>query len=129
MGSAKYIFQSLGEVNRLLPEISESIHFIRQHLLGAKEEWERIIVHITSNGNRPKESNETSEYVLVDREIRKIIDKGAILRDAARGFVDFPYKRKGTLVMLCWQPIDGDSIQYYHFPDEVEEQRRLIDFS
>ena len=45
--------------------------------------------------------------------IHQIKDMGVHLKDADRGLCDFPYRRNGKVVYLCWQ-LGEESISYWH---------------
>jgi hypothetical protein len=42
---------------------------------------------------------------------------GIVLRDPARGLIDFPAVHLGRQVLLCWQ-LGEDDIAWWHFPEE-----------
>jgi hypothetical protein len=42
---------------------------------------------------------------------------GIVLRDPARGLIDFPATHLGRQVHLCWQ-LGEDDLGWWHFPDE-----------
>ena len=42
---------------------------------------------------------------------------GIVLRDPARGLIDFPATHLGRQVQLCWQ-LGEDDLGWWHFPDE-----------
>lgn len=43
---------------------------------------------------------------------------GIQLKDYSRGLIDFPCRRDGRVVLLCWQLGETDEIQWWH---ELEE--------
>jgi hypothetical protein len=45
--------------------------------------------------------------------IQQIKDMGVLLKDADKGLCDFPYKRQGRVVYLCWH-LGEDKIEYWH---------------
>jgi hypothetical protein len=47
------------------------------------------------------------------REIEGLAAEGIILRDAETGLVDFPSRREGRIVHLCWRT-DEDRIGFWH---------------
>lgn len=42
---------------------------------------------------------------------------GIVLRDPARGLIDFPAVHRGRQVHLCWQ-LGEDDIGWWHFPED-----------
>lgn len=47
------------------------------------------------------------------QEIEGLAAEGIILRDADTGLVDFPSRREGRVVYLCWRP-EEDRVGYWH---------------
>jgi hypothetical protein len=45
--------------------------------------------------------------------IHQVKDMGVLLKDADKGLCDFPYKRRGRVVYLCWQ-LGEQRIEYWH---------------
>lgn len=73
--------------------------------------------HIASEGggNGHKKQPGMVERVQAAREIlHAIADQGVIVQDWTRGLVDFPHIRDGDEVFLCWEPMDGIKVRYYH---------------
>ena len=47
------------------------------------------------------------------REVQEITEKGIIVRDLERGLVDFPSRREGRDIFLCW--VQGEeNIGFWH---------------
>lgn len=47
------------------------------------------------------------------REVEGLASEGVILRDADTGLVDFPCRREGRTVYLCWRP-DEPEVRFWH---------------
>lgn len=47
------------------------------------------------------------------REVEGLASEGVILRDADTGLVDFPCRREGRTVYLCWRP-DEPEVGFWH---------------
>ncbi|MCH8802138.1 MAG: DUF2203 domain-containing protein [Chloroflexi bacterium] len=53
---------------------------------------------------------------LLQEGVQEILDRGIIVRDVARGLVDFPSQREAREVYLCW--IGGEErIEFWHETD------------
>ena len=52
--------------------------------------------------------------------------KGVIVRDLARGLVDFPSLHLGRRVLLCWLADDEQDIDWWHLPDEGFAGRKRL---
>ncbi len=57
-------------------------------------------------------------YVKSLYEIGKLTSEfhelGVQLKDYTRGLIDFPSRRDGRVVLLCWQLGEGDEIEWWH---------------
>lgn len=71
-----------------------------------------------------------SQYVKALYEIGKIstdIDNAGIqLKDPSRGLIDFPSRRAGRIVLLCWQLGEPDEIRWWHEIDSGFSGRQPI---
>ena len=55
----------------------------------------------------------------VEGVMAELDDKGIVFRDPSTGLIDFPsVGPDGAIRYLCWQPADGDSLSWWHTPDE-----------
>ena len=45
--------------------------------------------------------------------LQQVKEMGVLLKDVDQGLCDFPYKRHGRVVHLCWR-LDEESIGYWH---------------
>ena len=59
------------------------------------------------------------------REVQEITEKGIIVRDLERGLVDFPSRREGRDIFLCW--VQGEeNIGFWHGTDEGFGSRKRL---
>ncbi len=59
------------------------------------------------------------------RRIRELEDLGVEVRDVDLGLVDFPARRFGERVFLCWRVGERD-VSYWHRPDEGFSGRKSL---
>jgi Uncharacterized conserved protein (DUF2203) len=58
--------------------------------------------------------------------LEELSARGIILRDASRGLVDFPSRRRsGRVVFLCWQ-LGEDDLAWWHLPEDGFPGRRPL---
>jgi hypothetical protein len=50
-------------------------------------------------------------------EVEDLAARGIVLRDADTGLFDFPSRREGRIVYLCWRPDDESEVSYWHEVD------------
>jgi hypothetical protein len=92
---------TLAEATDALPDVRERVQRLRE-LLHARP---------TANGQAAR----------LDQEIAALIEQlqadGIVVRDPARGLIDFPaLAPSGETYLLCW--LDGeDAIEWWHWPD------------
>jgi hypothetical protein len=126
---------TLEEANELVPWLEATF----QRLVPAQEELtalqSRLLVlqrQRRSNGASSSQSGVTQvqeeQERLVQRfeeSIREITNEGILVRDVARGLVDFPSIREGREVYLCW--IGGEEqIEFWHETDRGFAHRQPL---
>ena len=58
--------------------------------------------------------------------VAKIVQTGCLVKDLDTGLIDFPAKRMGEEVYLCWK-LGEERIEYWHSVQEGFAGRRLLD--
>ena len=126
---------TLEEANELVPWLEATF----QRLVPAQEELtalqSRLLVlqrQRSSNGASSSQSEVTQVQEEQDRlgqrfeeSIREITNQGILVRDVARGLVDFPSIREGREVYLCW--IGGEEqIEFWHETDRGFAHRQPL---
>ena len=126
---------TLEEANELVPWLETTF----QRLVPAQEELtalqSRLLVlqrQRRSNGASSSQSEVNQVQEEQDRlgqrfeeSIREITNQGILVRDVARGLVDFPSIREGREVYLCW--IGGEEqIEFWHETDRGFAHRQPL---
>jgi hypothetical protein len=111
------------EANDLLAEVrplAEQMVEHRRRLLAAQARREAALERIGGNGGdfTPSELAELAEDVEreateVARAVRAITELGAQVKDLDSGLVDFPAKRDGEDILLCWQ-LGEEEVAFWH---------------
>ena len=117
---------TLEEANALVPWLEET--FERLGRVGEEHgvlhtRLDELLRQRGSNGSSSssEEMDQAQENVdrlarLLQEGVQEILDRGIIVRDVARGLVDFPSQREGREVYLCW--IGGEErIEFWHETD------------
>ena len=120
---------TLDEANALIPWLAErfrKIETLRQEYSILQK---RIADFPMTGGNgSDAPANETPAEQLtrqIEDGVDEILDQGIIVRDIARGLVDFPSMRDDRDIYLCW--IGGEEqIKYWHEIDQGFSQRQTI---
>jgi hypothetical protein len=128
---------TLAEANALLAEVrplAESLVEHRQGMRLAAERRARLTARIAGNGGDldPQEPGELDEQF--ERESQAMAKAaaalqrlGVLIKDLDSGLLDFPARRDGEEVLLCWQ-LGEDEIGYWHGADEGFAGRKPLPF-
>ncbi len=104
-------YYTVEEANASLAELRGSLARIRRARRSLIGSARRIRKRASADG----EAAEHWEALRVLREeVEALAARSVVLRDAEKGLIDFPSRREGRLVYLCWQPDDEDAVGYWH---------------
>jgi hypothetical protein len=104
-------YYTVDEANASLAELRSSLERIRE----ARRSLIRSARRVRDRASADGEAAEHWEALRVLRqEIEGLAARSVVLRDAEQGLIDFPARREGRLVYLCWQPDDEDRVGYWH---------------
>jgi hypothetical protein len=111
---------TLEEATDALPRVRGIVQRIRELVATARERAEHPGggngTRPSSNGHGPKTRPDA------ERELRTLVEEltneGIVVRDPARGLIDFPARApSGRQFLLCW--LDGeDAIEWWHWPED-----------
>jgi hypothetical protein len=99
----------LGEIRKLLERIREA----RQTILATAEKLRRGAV---ANGGGAEGSASMEAMATLRQGVESLTRQGIVLRDADTGLIDFPARRDGQLIYLCWRP-EEDRVAHWHSVD------------
>ncbi len=104
------------EANALLPSLRRALQNIRRARQVVLSGGERIrkTAPLDGGGEEGKEFWEALQTLR--REVEALNEQAIVLRDPESGLVDFPAKRDGRDVFLCWR-LGEDRVEYWHGPD------------
>jgi hypothetical protein len=109
-------YYAVEEANRLLPDLRQRLDRIqksRRTIVGSAEKLKR---GATANGGGAEGSASLEAMAVLRAEVEALTAEGIVLRDADSGLIDFPSRREGRLVYLCWRP-DEDRVTHWHEVD------------
>ncbi|MFC4076349.1 DUF2203 domain-containing protein [Salinithrix halophila] len=58
--------------------------------------------------------------------MERIRETGVLLKDIEKGLIDFPARRNGRDVLLCWR-MEEDEVSHWHHPWEGYHYRKEVD--
>ncbi|HEY3211138.1 MAG TPA: DUF2203 domain-containing protein [Actinomycetota bacterium] len=113
------------EANHLLPALSESLRQIQQarEIILAGAEHIRRSASLDGGGQVSQEYWNTLQQMR--RHLEALAEQDIILRDADSGLVDFPSRREGRDVFLCWR-LGEERVEYWHPPETGFSGRRRL---
>lgn len=106
-------FFTLEEANAATGRLREVLARIRESRAVVVRSARVVHGRAATNGG----GEEGAEYWEALRSLRRDLEglaaEGIILRDADTGLVDFPCRREGRTVYLCWRP-DESHVGFWH---------------
>ena len=104
------------EANQLLPSLTDALLRIREarQVVLAGGERIRAVASLDGGGSQGKEYWEA--LATLRKEVESMNARGIVLRDPETGLIDFPARREGLQVFLCWR-LGEDRIGYWHGPE------------
>ncbi len=123
--AARYFtVEQANEALRELRPVAEEMVEHHRRLLEAQVRRSDLASRAGSNGGdlTPTDFAEVEEELereaaALARCVERIQSAGALVKDLERGLLDFPAKRDGDDILLCWHVGEGE-IAYYHGLEE-----------
>jgi hypothetical protein len=126
---------TVDEANEALVEVrplTEELVAHRRALVELQERQSALTTRIAGNGGNVEPSELQDVQERLDEEVAgiarcvaRIHELGALVKDLDDGLVDFPAKREGDDVLLCWH-LGEDEIAFWHGLDEGYSGRRPL---
>jgi hypothetical protein len=120
--------EALGEVRPIAEEMVRH----NRALAAAQIRQAELIARIAGNGGdlAPADVREAAEAVTKAADavadcVRRLDDAGVQVKDLAEGLLDFPAKRGGEDVLLCWK-VGEPRVAFWHGLDEGFAGRRPL---
>jgi hypothetical protein len=123
------------EANDALQDVrplTEELVGHRRALVELQELQSSLTERIAGNGGHvdPRELQDLQERLDeevagIARCVARIHEAGALVKDLDEGLVDFPARREGADVLLCWR-LGEDEIGYWHGLDEGFSGRKPL---
>jgi hypothetical protein len=130
-------FFTPAEANAVLAElrpVAERMVAHRRALSEAQLRQSELVVRIAGNGGDipPTEVRAAADDVLREAEalaecVRLIDEAGVQVKDLDEGLLDFPDRRDGEVVLLCWK-LGEPEVAYWHGLDEGFAGRKPLPF-
>jgi hypothetical protein len=118
---------TLEEANAAVAELRPIVERMVEHghrLAAAQRLQRELVTRIAGNGGdmQPSDLSELAETIQREADAisacaEEINAAGAQIKSLEEGLLDFPSRRDGELVLLCWK-LGEDEIGYWHGVDE-----------
>ena len=118
---------TLEEANAAVQELRPVVTRMVEHgrrLAEAQRAQRRLVTRIAGNGGdmQPSDLRELAETIQREADAigacaEEINAAGAQIKSLEEGLLDFPSRRDGELVLLCWKLGEGE-IRYWHGLEE-----------
>ena len=120
---------TLDEANSLIPWLAErfrKIDTLRQEYAILQKRIADSQKTAVNASDAPQNETTTEQLTRqIEEGVDEILDQGIIVRDVARGLVDFPSLRDDRDIYLCW--IDGEEqVKYWHEINQGFSHRQSI---
>ena len=109
-------FWTLDEASAALPEVRVLVQRLRALVAAAQDQARTVGGNgaPSGNGHGPSRTGDTDELRGV---LSELTERGIVVRDPARGLIDFPARSpSGREYLLCWLDVE-DAIEWWHFPE------------
>jgi hypothetical protein len=116
---------SVEEANGMLPALSESLVRIKEARRVVLEAGERVRRNAPGNGGGREGKEYWEALSTLRRDVEALNEQGIVLRDPESGLIDFPSRRDGREVFLCWRLGEAD-VAYWHGPESGFAGRRPL---
>ena len=104
------------EADALIGELEPPLERIREARQVVLEGGSAITDAAPSNGGGERGKEYWDALGTLRRDVERVIELGVILRDPETGLVDFPARREGRDVFLCWR-LGEERVMFWHSPD------------
>jgi hypothetical protein len=107
---------SVQEANALIPHLRELLAKIqteKQRLLDMKPELEKAQQRHIYDWGSPRGVEYVEILDAFQQATRDIEELGVLVKDFEVGLCDFPHRREGRVVLLCWKQ-DEEEVTWWH---------------
>jgi len=118
---------TLEEANAAVAELRPVVARMVEHgskLAAAQGAQRELVTRIAGNGGdmQPSDLRELAETIQAEADAiaacaQEINAAGAQIKSLEEGLLDFPSRREGEEILLCWK-LGEAAIRYWHGPDE-----------
>ncbi len=106
-------FFTVEQANAELPRLRERLGRIREARATVLRSATVVRKTARANGGGQEGAAYLEALRVLREEVEGLAAEGIVLRDPDSGLVDFPARREGRLIYLCWRP-DEEWVSHWH---------------
>ncbi|MDQ4107575.1 MAG: DUF2203 domain-containing protein [Actinomycetota bacterium] len=119
------LFFTVDEANAALDELRSRLPRLREARQRLIDTSERITSAIEVDGGGVEGSDWFRAQEALKTELVWLADRGILLRDPETGLIDFPARRDGRRVFLCWR-LGENRVAWFHDEQTGFSSRRPL---
>ena len=119
-------FFTVEEANAELPGLRERLARIRDARTTVLRSAEVVRRAAPADGGGPEGAAYLEAVRVLREDVEALAAAGIILRDPDGGLVDFPSRREGRTIYLCWR-LGEDRVDHWHDASSGFAGRRTLD--
>ncbi len=116
MAEAHERYFTVDEANGLIGALRDRLDRIREARQTVLRSAEKLRRGASANGGGAEGSAVLEAIAVLRDGVEALTKEGIVLRDADSGLIDFPARREGRLVYLCWRP-EEERVAHWHEVD------------
>ena len=116
---------SVEEAEALLAELRERLARVREARQAVLANGQPVRDSAVGNGGGARGKAYWEALASLRREVEAMNAAGVVLRDPETGLVDFPARREGRDIFLCWR-VGEDHVRFWHGTDTGFSSRRPL---
>ncbi|HMK07891.1 MAG TPA: DUF2203 domain-containing protein [Anaerolineales bacterium] len=110
---------TVDEANRLLPKLRPIVADVmaaRAHLVEMQPALAPVLEKMLGNGGSRLTAELLQTFERLRADVRAVEAMGVLIKDLETGLLDFPSRREGSVVLLCWR-YGESSVGHWHDVD------------
>lgn len=104
------------EADEMLSELTPPLERIRASRQVVLEGGRAVADSAASNGGGERGKEYWEALRALRKDVEVVLDLGVVLRDPEKGLIDFPARREGHDVFLCWR-LGEERVMFWHSTD------------
>jgi hypothetical protein len=104
------------DANALLPTVAPLVEELRDAHAVMEQRQDEVMESVPTNGGGAAHREFLEATTRAAKAMGELQELGLVIRDPSSGLVDFPARRDGREVFLCWR-LGEPSVAWFHPPE------------